>query len=197
MFTEFDVLVTVIITAFTLIAFMRGFVKDLLSFASWFGAAILTVYFYPFAASHIDSLFKSPIAVSIAASASIYISSMIVFTIISTIILKSMGEHRKGAVDRSLGVVFGLLKGVFLVSLIHYCIVLVAEKEPEWLKEGETYKITRSGYEFLEEHTGDSISKLVKQTKKQIDEAVKDPENLEKIKELNGLIEDDFGNIIE
>lgn len=145
MFTEFDVLVSVIILISTIISFMNGIAKDLLSLVGWVGAAAVTLLFFPFAASLMDELFRSSRVVNIAAVIIVYVIALAGISVINSMILDNLREFRLGPVDRSMGAVFGLFKGVVIVSIIHFSIITVAEKEPDWLAEGETYGLTSSG----------------------------------------------------
>ena len=171
MFTEFDVVVTIILVAFTLVAVMRGFVKDLLSFIAWFGSTALTLYFYPYTASIVDNFLKNTTIVSVISVLTTYMILLIAFSIFNVGVLKIFGESRKGPIDRSFGLVFGLFKGVFIVSIIHYCIFLVSKGEPDWLKEGQTYKITNYGHELIEEYAGDFIKGMIEDSKKRAEDA--------------------------
>ena len=50
MFTEFDVIVCVIIMLTTIISLLRGALKDVFSLLSYIVAAVVTLSFYPYAA---------------------------------------------------------------------------------------------------------------------------------------------------
>ncbi len=163
MFTPFDVLVSVIILVSIIVSFLRGFIKDLLSIFGYVGAAIITLYFFPYAVSIAQEHFKDSTVVNFVTVICLYLLVLTVIFIINATILKSLIAFRTGAVDRSLGLLFGFVKGLAIVSLIHYSVSLVAEDEPEWLTEGETYSLTQTGADIVGDIAGDYIKALKEQ----------------------------------
>jgi len=157
MFTEFDVFVCVIVVISTIMSFLRGFVKDFLGIVGWWGAAGITLVFYPYAASYTESLFRSSWLISVAAVIIVYIIALMFLSIINSMIIDNLREFRMGPVDRSFGMLFGLFKGLVIISVLHFTIVTIAGNEPAWLKEGETFGLTEMGSDIIEDMFGDFI----------------------------------------
>jgi len=132
---------------------MNGFSKDFLALIGWVGAGVITLVFFPYAASMMEELFRSSRMVNIAAVVLVYLIALSGISVINAMILDNLREFRLGAVDRAFGAVFGLMKGVVIVSVIHFTIVTVAEKEPGWLTDGETYGMTGAGSEIIQDLT--------------------------------------------
>ena len=159
MFTEVDVLVYVIILLSTLTAFMRGIATDFLSLVVWFGTGFLTFYFYPTFDPITDGLFVSPTAGNFVAVIFVFFICYFIFTSIKNILLASLGLWKRGVFDRTLGLGFGIFKGLFIVSFIHFLLVLaVGGNEPSWLKEGDTYDTTHAGSKYIESIFGSMVS---------------------------------------
>jgi len=132
-----------------LVSFMKGFVKDFLSLFAWIGAAIATLYFYPFAASFMEGLFKSSRIVNITAIISAYVISLSALSLINSFIYGNLKEFQANMSDKVLGIFFGLFKGFVIISATHFIIITIAEKEPDWLVDGETYELTKRGSDII------------------------------------------------
>lgn len=150
MFTEIDVFVCVVLMITTVIAFLRGFLKDFMGLLSYAGAAAVTLLFYPHAAEISGEVFKESAIMSVAAVILVFMVSLIFISIISAMILDNLRDFRLGALDRTLGVLYGLLKGFVIVSSLHY-VVFVANQmdDPSWLKKGETFTLTKAGSDII------------------------------------------------
>ena len=77
--TDLAVIAVVVISG--LLAFVRGFVHEVLAVGAWIGAAIATVFFLPAALPHARDLISIQIAADIAAGAAIFILVLIVLSI--------------------------------------------------------------------------------------------------------------------
>lgn len=161
MFTEYDVVVLIILLTSAMLALFRGFIREVFSFVAWVGAAVITFMFYPLAAGLFKDVLKSSVVVSILAVMVTYFVVFFLLSGINAIILDFTREVRMGPIDRALGLVFGVFRGLLIVSLIHYSIVLVQGKAPKWLEDSEFYKLSASGASMIE----GSISKYVEGSK--------------------------------
>ncbi len=155
MFTEFDVIVCVIILISVVGSFIRGAAKDTLTLLGYLFAAWATLFFQPYAAALTDPLFKSPQMVNVAAIILIFIASLLLISLFNAMLLDSLRDFCKTPVDRSLGLLLGLGKGLVIVSLMHFAITSIAGKEPGWLEAGETYDLTRKGSEMADSWLGE------------------------------------------
>lgn len=151
--TQFDVVVIIIILLSSVFAFIRGFLKEFFSLAGWLGAAAITFIAYPHAVQLIDGMFKSSKVVNIVAIVLVFLAVLMVIAIINAMILDNLREMRMGIVDRSLGLLFGLLRGIIIASIIHFAVVILHENDegPEWLTQGETYQITVIGANVIKD----------------------------------------------
>ena len=191
MFTEFDVAVSVILLVTTITGVIKGAIKEVLSIISWGGAAVLTLYFYPYAPLYTEGYFSSSYSAGLAAVIGLFLLSLVICTGIATIINASLYSIREGIVDRLMGIMIGFLKGYVIVSAIHYIVFLSSENEedPEWLSIGETYSFTKQGADFFDTQfrdfiieTKEGIDKYNRLSDEEIEEAIEDfKENDEEI----------------
>jgi membrane protein required for colicin V production len=149
MFTLFDVIVCIIILLTSVISFMRGGTKDVLSLLAWVGAGATTVYFYPYLFGQMSEYFTSTLVASLMAIVPSFIITLLIFSILSAAIVGGVVGNSLSVLDRTFGALVGFTKGLAIVSIFHFGVTLIAGQEPEWLKGGETYQLSRFGAEFV------------------------------------------------
>lgn len=146
-----DLVVIAVIVLSGLFAFARGFVKEALSVAAWIGAALAALYALPFAAP-IAARFLPKGAVSEAAAAiAVFVVALIVLSLITSAISRRVKASSLSAVDRTLGLIFGLARGVVLVCLAYIALAwaLPGKDQPRWIAEARTLPFLESGAERL------------------------------------------------
>lgn len=159
-FNEYDLVVLVIMIISTLIAILRGFIREVFSLLGWIGAAIITFIFFEPTANYLGNYFESKIVVSGISVVGLFTISLIAISLVNMILSDFSRAIRLGAIDRSLGLAFGFVRGMIIVSVIHYCITLVynkPEEEPKWFKDATTYNFTNFGAGMLKDLTHDYI----------------------------------------
>ncbi len=142
--TGFDMAVIGVLLISGIIAFARGFVRELLSIAGFILAALASLWSYPElrpgARGAIDPDWLADGAVIIGVFLAVYIGVTIVTSSISRIIQNS---ERVGFFDRMLGFVFGIARGLILaaLALTIYQAAFTPEDQPEWLANAVTYDV--------------------------------------------------------
>ncbi len=137
----FDMAVIGVLFLSCTFAFFRGFVKEILSLASWVGSAIVTVTFFKDFALKLQPHFTEHMVATLFAIGILYFGSLLTFTIISHFIIKILKSGNEiGIFDNILGFAFGALRGAFIVSLAFFMISLVITEQnrPEWLEKAKT-----------------------------------------------------------
>ncbi|NDA46615.1 MAG: CvpA family protein [Alphaproteobacteria bacterium] len=132
-YLDLGLIVVVLVSA--LLSMLRGFTREILAIASWAAAAGAAYYFYPLALPYIKPYIqKDTIALAVSAACVFFITLVLVSLItvkISDVILDS----KIGALDRTLGFVFGSARGLILcVVAFMFFNWLVPEKgQPQWV----------------------------------------------------------------
>lgn len=149
-----DVAVIVILLVSALLAFARGFVREVLSIAGWIGAAVVTYYLFDYAQPFLLKypVIPEPVA-NIITGAVIFIIALIVFSTIAHVIARAVRGTSLSAVDRSLGFLFGVVRGAILVCLA-YLLLIWAQPEGEeaqwtWISEAKSQPMVAQGADFL------------------------------------------------
>lgn len=139
--TLLDGILIVIMLISALLAMIRGFVREVLSIAAWIAAAAAAFFFYddllPYVQPHIA---HKQLAVAASAGA-IFLVTLIIVSFITMRISDFVLDSRIGALDRTLGFLFGAARGLLLVvvgMLFFNWFVPKAEEQPTWVADAKS-----------------------------------------------------------
>jgi membrane protein required for colicin V production len=146
-----DVAVVVIVLISGAIALVRGLVKEVLAIASWVGAAFATLYGFSYAAPYARKAVETPWVADLTAGGVLFIVTLFVLSLISHAISSRVKGSTMGVLDRSLGFVFGLLRGALLISLAYLAFSWVqpVKDQPEWLRAAKTMPLIERGADLI------------------------------------------------
>lgn len=144
-------LVAVILVS-ALLSMVRGFTREVLAIASWGAAAVAAYWFYPVVAPMLQGypyMEKEAVRQGVAAAA-VFFATLIVVSIVTVKISDLILDSRIGALDRTLGFVFGAARG-FLLCVVAFLFFewLVQGKEPDWSKNARMRPFLQSAGEQL------------------------------------------------
>jgi membrane protein required for colicin V production len=155
--TILDLVVIGVILISALLAAVRGLTREVLAIASWVAAAAVAWVFHPQLLPIVKQYIPNETIALIAAIASLFLVTLIVVSLITARISDFVLDSRIGALDRTLGFVFGAGRGL-LLAVIGYLFftALVPEKlQPSWAKEAKAKPIL--------EETGRSLLTMLPQ----------------------------------
>ncbi|MEE2654403.1 MAG: CvpA family protein [Pseudomonadota bacterium] len=146
-----DIAVISLIALTGLTAFSMGFVRVCLALIGWVGAIFSTLYLF----HYLQPIARKWISIQILADGTagliIFIGSLIIFTMISHLIGNQIRASVLSALDRTLGLIFGIGIGVVVVSLGYIVLVWTIDlpkepaQQPKWVKEAKTKYLLRWG----------------------------------------------------
>lgn len=122
-------------------ALLRGFVREIFALGSWVGASLVAVFAYPFAQPWVHEHIKSEIAADAATALGLFCLTLIILMPIGSLLSRLVRGETLSAIDRSLGFVFGLVRGFLILCLLYLCINWMwadVEKQPDWLANAKT-----------------------------------------------------------
>lgn len=148
-----DIIVIGVILLSGLFAFARGFVKEALSVAAWVGAAFAALYGLRYAAPVAERFLpKGPVA-DAAAALVLFLAALIVLSLLTSAVAGRVKESSLSAVDRTLGLVFGLVRGLVLVCLLYialsWALPAGKQQQPGWIADAKTLPLLANGAERL------------------------------------------------
>jgi membrane protein required for colicin V production len=138
-FTIIDGIVAIVIILSAVLAYSRGFVREILSIGGWIVAAIAAYMFAPTVEPLMkevpvlkDFLGPSCELAMIAAFAAVFAAALIVVSIFTPLFAGAVQRSALGGIDQGLGFLFGVVRGAILVAIafIVYERVIVSDPIP-------------------------------------------------------------------
>ena len=142
-----DLAIIVILLLSAVFAFVRGFVHELLAIGSWVGAALATLYGFPHAQPLARAQIASPLLADMAAGVAIFLVVLVVLSIATRLLCSRVRDSSLGPLDRSLGLLFGVLRGGVLVCIAWLMLLWVMPREdhPDWITEARGLPLVEKG----------------------------------------------------
>ena len=134
-----------------LLAFARGFLREVLSVGAWVGAAAATIYGFPLAKPFLRDYITITLLADAITGVVIFVVTLGVLAALSHVLSRNVRGSAFGAVDRSLGLLFGLLRGAVLVCIAWLVLawLVPAEDRPDWITEARSLPLVEAGAEVL------------------------------------------------
>jgi membrane protein required for colicin V production len=136
--TVLDFIVIAVVLISATLAMVRGFVREVLSVASWLAAVAAAYFFYQPVVPLIRPYIESATVASIVAAALIFFFALIIASYITTKISDFVIDSRVGAIDRGMGFVFGAARGVLLVIIALWFFNFLVAQPPPWVANAQT-----------------------------------------------------------
>jgi membrane protein required for colicin V production len=150
-FSYVDLVVVLIVLVSTVYAIWRGFVAETLSVFAWAAAALAALYFAPIIAPHAKKLI-SPEWIGTAASyVVVFLVVLIPLSFISYRFAENVHNSPVGALDRSLGGIFGVVRGLAIVGIAYivFSAFVPVPKQPKWVSEAGTLPVIQNSAEVI------------------------------------------------
>jgi membrane protein required for colicin V production len=117
--TWVDLVVLAVLAVSGLLAFMRGFVRESLGLAAWIGAIAAAVRGLPLLRPRLTEWMHSSPWIDPVGFVVIFLVSLIVLLLVARFIGRAVRNSPLGGLDRTLGLVFGLVRGAVLVIIAY------------------------------------------------------------------------------
>ncbi|MFK3557908.1 CvpA family protein [Pasteurella multocida] len=132
-----DYIIIAIIAFSIIISLLRGFIREVMSVASWVVAFFVANHFYPYLANYltqIESLYlRNGTAIAI-----LFVATLIVGGIVNHILGELVDKTGLTGTDRVLGACFGLIRGVLIVAaLLFFIDTFTNFSQTVWWKESK------------------------------------------------------------
>jgi membrane protein required for colicin V production len=124
-------------------AFYRGFVRETLAIAGWVGAALVAIWLFDDARPYVARYIEDDLLVNAVTGAGLFLIALVAFWLVIHLIVMRVKSSPLNALDRSLGFLFGVARGIVVVALAYMVAVTAiwADDEhppPTWLKEARS-----------------------------------------------------------
>lgn len=124
---------------------------EVLSIAGWLGAALVTLWTFNDARPYLRQYIEMQLLADILTGVAIFVVALVIFSTISHLVARVVKGSALSAVDRSLGFVFGVVRGAVLVCLAYLLLTWVfpETRRPPWLENARMLPWVQAGAEYL------------------------------------------------
>jgi membrane protein required for colicin V production len=167
--TTLDILLLVVMLISGLLAMIRGFIREILSIGAWGIAAIAALVLYGRLAPIVKSYANlGDTATNSVAAAIVFLVTLLLVSIITARISDLVLDSRVGALDRTLGFLFGLGRGLLLVvvAYVFFNWLVVERSQPEWVRSAKSVFVLQKTGDWLKGLLPEDLDKTISKYRK-------------------------------
>jgi membrane protein required for colicin V production len=166
--TLLDVILLGVMLISGLLAMIRGFFREILSIAGWAAAAVATLYAFTKLKPLAQQYFNNDIVASVVTAGGVFLGTLIIVSVFTVRISDKILDSRIGALDRTMGFLFGLARGLIIVvvAFIFFDWLVPSQQQPSWVANAKSRVVLQATGSWL-------ISLLPEDMDKYISKALK------------------------
>jgi membrane protein required for colicin V production len=149
--TLLDIILLVVMLVSGLLAMIRGFMREILSIGAWGIAAVVTLYSYARVLPIAQGYFSSNTVATAVTVVGIFLVTLLVVSLITVRISDMILDSRVGALDRTLGFLFGLGRGLIIVvvAFLFFAWLVPDRSQPDWVRGAKSKVVLQSTGQWL------------------------------------------------
>ncbi len=149
--TLLDIILIVVMLISGLLAMVRGFMREVLSITAWVLAAGATLYAYPKLVPLAKQYFNNDIVANGAVVGGVFLITLLIVSVLTIRISDMVLDSRVGALDRTLGFLFGLARGLIIIVVAYtFFDWLVPDRsKPDWVLHAKSKVVLSSTGDWL------------------------------------------------
>ena len=149
--TLLDILLLVVMLISGMLAMIRGFMREILSIGAWIVAALVTLYTYSRALPIAQGYFSSNTVAAAVTVGTIFLLTLLIVSVITVRVSDLILDSRVGALDRTLGFLFGLGRGLIIVvvAFLFFAWLVPDRSQPEWVRTAKSKVVLQSTGQWL------------------------------------------------
>ncbi len=148
-FNPFDIVVILILLLSGFLAMIRGFTREVLSIFAWVGGAIAAGVMFPYARPFGQALMSPSWLADTVTGIVIFIIAVALLSFLSHAISRRVKNSPVGAMDHTLGFIFGLARGALIAVIAFLAIGWLMTERPKWLVEARTLPMLEVGADLV------------------------------------------------
>ena len=153
--TLFDYFIAVVVLFSIILGLWRGFTRELIALMAWALAVLCGILFSPWLASYLHPLIKSLLLAHVLSFFMILAVVLLLGLFVSAVISRVAASVTIGFVDRPLGALFGLARGVLISALIVLLIGHTALQKSDWFEKSfSTHYLEKVNHAVAVEYDG-------------------------------------------
>lgn len=132
-----DIIIVSILLLSATFAYFRGFLHEVLSIAGWGGASAAVLFGLPTVRPYLEDKIEPAWAADAVGATALFILAFIFFSLISHFITGHVRKSSLNILDRTMGFLFGLLRGALFVIIgyIGFSLLMPPKNHPDWMKK--------------------------------------------------------------
>jgi len=144
-FSWLDVILAAIMLISGFLAMLRGLTREVLSILSWALAAVATLFFFPMYQAQARVYIEPALLADAVLAGGIFLVVLIIVSLITVRISDGVLDSRIGALDRTLGFVFGMARGLVLVVIAYlfFTWLVPEDTQPQWIQDARSLPILK------------------------------------------------------
>jgi membrane protein required for colicin V production len=177
--TLLDIVLILVMLVSGLLAMVRGFMREILSIIAWVLAAGATLYAYSKLLPVAKQYFNNDIVAAVAVIGGVFLLTLLVVSVLTVRLSDMVLDSRVGALDRTLGFLFGLARGlvIVVVAFMFFNWLVPDRSQPEWVKSAKSRVVlTGTGQWLMSMLPEDPESTILKKLKRPRPEDTETPE---------------------
>jgi membrane protein required for colicin V production len=149
--TLLDIILLLVMLVSGLLAMIRGFMREILSIGAWGVAALVTLYSYPRVLPLAKQYFTSDSVATAVSAGCIFLGTLLIVSIITARVSDMVLDSRVGALDRTLGFLFGLARGlvIVVVAFLFFAWLVPDRSQPEWVRSAKSKLVLQNTGQWL------------------------------------------------
>ncbi|HET9175082.1 MAG TPA: CvpA family protein [Pseudolabrys sp.] len=149
--TLLDIILLMVMLISGLLAMIRGFMREILSIGAWGVAAIVTLYSYSRVLPMAKQYFASDTVAAAVSVGGVFLATLLIVSIITARISDMILDSRVGALDRTLGFLFGLGRGlvIVVVAFLFFAWLVPDRSQPEWVRSAKSKLVLQNTGQWL------------------------------------------------
>lgn len=199
-----DVIVLVVILISALVSFLRGVIREILTILGVIGGLVAAYYGGPILNPYMEDWLgvKEPaegekvekfmgiltydMLAEILSYGLIFIVVVVILSIISHLLAETVRAIGLGPIDRTLGVIFGIARGILLIAIVFIPVRIAAseEKREEWFKDSKSYFYVDKISQALIDMVPDAVLDELKEDAETVEEGINTREKLQNMNVL-------------
>jgi membrane protein required for colicin V production len=178
--TFLDLILLVVMLISAMLAMIRGFMREILSIGAWAIAAIATIYSYARLLPLAKQYFNNDIVAAAAVIGGVFLGTLLIVSVLTVRISDMILDSRVGALDRTLGFLFGLGRGLIIVvvAFLFFDWLVPAKSQPAWVQSAKSKVVLQSTGDWLKAMLPDDPeSTILKRLKRPKGDETEAPDN--------------------
>lgn len=161
-----DMAIVGLIALSAVISIFRGFIREVLSLVAWVAAFYVAFRFYPMGVDALSPHIDSELVRLFVAFLGIFISVLIVFSLLNYVIAKLVDGTGLSGTDRFLGVLFGIVRGAAIAIVLIIIVELTPFTEQKIWKSSSLVPQLKTAAEWVKGYLPDDITQHLNSVEK-------------------------------